>query len=181
MDASAILGDLGDGLAAVAPTLASAFGGPLAGLAVTKVEQWLGMTPGDAANAPGAFQTALGAALANPAQVLLLKQEDDKFKQFCLDNKLQYAKVAAADTDSARNREIQVKDYTPRILAYVLTLMFAAAMASLIIWDIPPQNKDMFNILLGMLVTVWGVAVKYYFGSSASSQAKDDTISKLSA
>lgn len=45
---------------------------------------------------------------------------------------------------------------------------------------IPAPNKDVLNTIIGFLVgTGAGSVVGFYFGSSASSKAKDETISTL--
>lgn len=175
-----ILGDIGDFLALAAPTLASAAGGPLAGLAVTKIEEWLGITPGSAKDDPGGFKAALEKAMASPEQIVQLRKIDTDFKQFCLDNELQIFKAEVADRDSARQREAAVKDHMPAVLTILTTLGFFGLLAAMMHWDVPPQNKDMFNIMLGALGTAWGACVSYFVGSSKGSTRKDDTIAALS-
>jgi hypothetical protein len=45
---------------------------------------------------------------------------------------------------------------------------------------IPTPNKDVLNTVIGVLVgTGFGSVVGYYFGTSSSSKAKDETISTL--
>lgn len=172
--------ELGDGVAAVAPSIASAFGGPLAGMGVTWLEKALGVAPGQSAADPKGFQATLQSALANPDQVLALKKADNEFKQFCLDNDLQYEKVAAADRDSARNRQIQVKDHMPNIALILTTFGFFGMMVLMMIYDVPPQNKDMVNIMLGSLGTGWMACLTYFVGSTRTSARKDETIAGLS-
>src|SRR5260221_7436499 len=90
---------LGDGVAAIAPTVASAFGGPLAGLAVTTLEKALGVAPGTSAGDPKGFAATLQGALASPEQVLALKQADLAFQQFCKENDLKLVQADNADRD----------------------------------------------------------------------------------
>lgn len=173
------LDTIGDGLAAIAPTIASAFGGPLAGLAVTKVEEWLGIAPGSAKSDPKDALAKFQAALASPEQIVALKKLDTEFKQFCLDNELQLIKTDNADRDSARQRQVSMRDWTPTALAFLVTAGFFGMLAAMLHWDVPPQNKDMVNIMLGSLGAAWVAVVSFYFGSSAGSAHKDRALMAL--
>jgi hypothetical protein len=168
--------NLGDGVAAIAPTIASAFGGPLAGLAVTSLEKALGVAPGASSSDSKSFQATLQAALATPEQVLALKQADNAFKQFCLDNELQLLKVDDDDRASARQRQASMKDWTPTVLALLVTVGFFGMMSVMTFRDLPIDNKDMLNVMLGSLGAAWVAVVSYYFGSSAGSRAKDEAL-----
>jgi hypothetical protein len=59
------------------------------------------------------------------------------------------------------------------LVAAVIALMFVLAFNS------GPSNVDVFKIVVGTLVGAVMTIVGYYFGSSKSSRAKDDTISTL--
>ena len=61
------------------------------------------------------------------------------------------------------------------LVAAVIVLMFVLAFNS------GPSNVDVFKIVVGTLVGAVMTIVGYYFGSSKSSRAKDDTISTLAA
>jgi hypothetical protein len=168
--------NLGDGVAAIAPTIASAFGGPLAGLAVTALEKALGVAPGMSASDPKGFQARLGAALATPEQVLALKQADIAFKEFCSANELQLVRADNEDRDSARRRQVGLRDATPTVLALLVTAGFFGMLATMAFQDLPAANKDMLNVMLGSLGAAWVAVVSYYFGSSAGSRAKDEAL-----
>ena len=66
------------------------------------------------------------------------------------------------------------------VLTAGTSLMFFAMLLVLAFHEIPASNKDLFNVLLGVLGTSWGGSIiGYFFGSSSSSKAKDDTISRM--
>ncbi len=164
---------LGDGVAAVAPTIASAFGGPLAGLAVTSLEKALGVASGASSQDPKGFEAKLAAAMASPEQVLALKKADNEFRQFCLDNELKLVEADDADRASARERQATMRDWTPTVLALLVTAGFFGMLAVMAFRDLPITNKDMLNVMLGSLGAAWVAVVSYYFGSSAGSRDKD--------
>lgn len=83
------------------------------------------------------------------------------------------------DRTSARQREVGVRDKTPMILAYGITLGFFGILAYMMKCDIPPANKTELDLILGSLGTAWIAVVSYYFGSSSGSRAKDDTIGNM--
>ncbi len=62
------------------------------------------------------------------------------------------------------------------ILAGFCIFCFTATVLLLCFHAVPPENKDMVNIFLGVEGTFSSGVVGYYFGSSKSSADKDVTI-----
>lgn len=179
--------DLGDGVAAVAPTIARAFGGPLAGLGVTWLEKALGVDPGASKDAKS-FKDTLTSALANPDQVIKIREQDYAFKQFCMDHELQIEKVEAADRDSARRRQVDLHDLFPNKLAvaifgaFTLTILLQfglIVMSAMYKFTLMPEAYRMLDSTTGALGSLAGLVAMFYFGSNRQSKAKDDTISAL--
>jgi hypothetical protein len=169
-------------LATLAPTVASMLGGPLAGMATTALIQGLGLAP-DASH-EDIMKSIAG---ATPEQLLKLKEVE---AQLTLDLKkldVDLAKVQsdnlkidAGDRDSARKREMEVKDYTPRILATLILSLYIGI--NYFIWSghlIDPSMRDIVMRSLGTLDASVGLILGYYFGSSSGSRAKDAQISTL--
>jgi fatty-acid desaturase len=46
-------------------------------------------------------------------------------------------------------------------------------------FKIPPENKDIANILFGSLVTLCGTIINYHRGSSHGSKVKNDIITDM--
>lgn len=71
----------------------------------------------------------------------------------------------------------------PRDPAFVLMLivagLFNVLLLALLFIGIPSGNKDIVVALAGALVSSFTTVVGFYFGSSSSSRAKDQTISSL--
>lgn len=162
-------------VARLAPSIAAGLGGPLAGTAVAALEGALGVsTDGSTTDK----QQALAAAIsgATPDQLLALKKADQdyqaKMTELGFDNAQDMEKLASGDRDSARKREMDVKDKTPRNLAYLITSGFFGVLAFLMLSKVPAESRDILNIMLGSLGTAWVAAVTYYFGSSAGSAEK---------
>lgn len=166
----------------VAPWLATALGGPAAGLAIGALCKAAGLEP-SLENAQKAAQMAAEGSLTGE-QFLALRQSEDAFRlkmqEMDYKNLADLENIAFKDRDSARNREVLTKDMTPRIMAYGVTVGFFGLMIFMMKWDVPAANKDMLNIMLGALGGAWVSIISYYFGSSAGSAKKDETISKLS-
>lgn len=58
------------------------------------------------------------------------------------------------------------------ILALLITVGFFAVVFVLALRTAPIDNRDILNIVVGMLGAGWGSAVQYYFGSSRGRDAK---------
>jgi hypothetical protein len=117
--------------------------------------------------------------LANPTpeQLLALKQlEADlqvKLAQLHLDTETSVAK----DRDSARQREIQVHDKIPALLAILLTVGFFSILFAIIFFPMSQESSHIIDVMLGALGTAWVSCITYYFGSSYGSHIKNQFLS----
>lgn len=164
---------------AVAPTLATALGGPLAGVAVkTIASQLLGK--------PDATEDEVAAAVAgaDPQTLIRLKELDLEFKKTMTDAGIKLEEIAAADRNSARQREATTHDsWTPRILAGIIVTGFLGCVYAVFGGHVEgikdPLVIGLIGTLIGYTSSKTDLVYSYYFGSSASSKAKDETISTI--
>ena len=159
-------------LRTVAPTVALAVGGPFGPLAATAISAALGTSPGDSKAAESALMAA------NPDQLLALKKAEMDFQSQMKQLEINEQALVFADDANAREREQVVKDFTPRILAYFVTLGFFGILGWLL-YEGKPPGGDVIMVMLGALGTSWTGIISYYFGSSAGSASKDKTISDI--
>lgn len=153
--------------ASVAPTLARALGGPLAGAAVSAVTKAVfGAETAD----EGALDVAF--AGATPDQILALKKADADFQATLAKAAVDAEKIAADDRANARAREIARGDHTPAVMGALIISGFFVVLAVLATHRLPEGMETEFSILLGALATMTAAVVNYYFGSSAGSREK---------
>ena len=161
----------------LAPMLATALGGPLAGGAVAAITAALGLGP----NASDA-EIAKTLATASPETLRLLKQAELDFSarmaELGFKSEADLAKIEADDRASARQREVERQDWTPRILAYLVTGGFFSMLGMLFFAVTPDGSKEPVFILLGSLGTAWTQIIAYYFGSTAGGQKKSELLAK---
>lgn len=154
----------------IAPTIGTVLSGgnPLVGMGIKAVSNAL-------FGKSDASEDEISTALQNASSedLLKLKTADNTFKTEMAKIGLDEKKLAFDDADSARKRQMVVKDSTPAVLAYLLTAMFAFALGGLYLMPIPEANKATVYLMLGSLGTVWIAAMAYYHGTSRSSAAKD--------
>jgi hypothetical protein len=151
-------------LKAVAPTVATAIGGPFGGMAAAALEKVLGTQP-DAKLASASPE--LLAALKGVENAFLVKMEELEISR---------EKLVFDDIADARAREIAVKDHTPAVLAYLVTAGFFGVLGYLLVMGKPVAGGDALLIMLGSLGTAWTGIVAYYFGSSVGSKSKTDLL-----
>lgn len=162
-------------LASLAPTVATALGGPFAGMATTAMLNALGLSPDTSKD-----DMMKAIASATPEQLIELKKVE---QQFIIDLKrldVDVMKLDAGDRDSARKREIETQDYTPRILAAMILGLYIAVQYYVFgghILDI--SMRDIAMRSLGTLDAALTMVLAYYFGSSSGSRAKDNQINSM--
>ena len=96
-----------------------------------------------------------------------------------LEFKIALLKYEADDVQSARNREVGVKDKVPMILSIGITLGFFSVLGWMLIKGIPQAGGEALLVMLGSLGTAWAAVVGYYFGGSLGSDTKTQLLGTL--
>ena len=150
----------------VAPTLATALGGPLAGAAVGMLADKLGV--------PEKTVEAVTAALvSNPANLEKLKEME-----------LEFYKIDAQDRSSARTREVEMAKADVHFITKNITSLLAigilagSMIIALLVFfvDFPDSQENILIFVLGSLFSIATQVVSYYFGSSQGSKDKTKEI-----
>ena len=156
-----------DWLKTIAPTIATALGGPLAGLAIEAVSKAVGIDPKD-------VQATISEGKLNADQIMLLKQAEIDMAVRAQEMGLDFAKLNVEDRKSAREMQAETRSYIPAILAVTVTVGFFGILIGLMTETF--KTSDALMLMLGSLGTAWTGIIAFYFGSSAGSQAKDDLL-----
>jgi len=156
-----ILKTFGPLIGSVAPTIATALGGPVAGMAVKALS-------GALFGRDDASQDEIQAALANPTadQLAALKKIDADFKVQMKSLDIDLERIAASDRDSARNYAILTHDLTPRIIAILVIAAWVVVQWFLLHNIIPDAMRELIARVLGTLDGALMLVLSYYFGSA---------------
>lgn len=164
----------------IAPWIAGTLGTPVAGVAVKALCETFGLA-GDSAT-PEDITAAL--AGATPEQLTQLKVVELKHAEFM--QSLGYTHIekleqlTVADRDSARKREVDVKDNTTKVLAALSVILMLALIGYVAFGQAPADAmRDGFWMLAGAAIATYKDVYGYYFGSSHGSQGKDATIKAM--
>jgi len=166
-----LLKTFGPLLGSVAPTLATALGGPLAGLAVKSLSKAL---LGAEDFSEEAVMEAM--ATATPEQLAAVKKIDADFKVQMKSLDIDLERIAVDDRKSARTMQTETKDWIPRALAVSVTLGYFSIIAYVLVSGLPMNGSEVLLMLLGTLSAGWTGVMAFYFGSSSGSQKKDAMI-----
>jgi hypothetical protein len=157
-------------LKTVAPGLATAFGGPLAGMAVAAIGNALGVSE------PTQEKIQAALAGATPEDMLKVKLAEQQFVKDMRTLDVDLDRIAAGDRDSARKMQVETKSRIPAMLAALVTTGFFGILIGMMTGQFVTKDSPELLLLVGSLATAWGMVISFYFGSSAGSQAKDSTI-----
>jgi hypothetical protein len=166
-----LIAKFGPLLGQIAPSIATALGGPLAGIAVkTLSNALLGHESGTEEDVANALQNA------SPEQLSVIKKIDADFKVRMKELDIDLERISAGDRDSARQMQRDTKDSTPKILAYFITFGFFGALVWILVFGLPQTGLEVILMMLGSLSSSWTGVVQFYYGSSAGSKAKTDAL-----
>lgn len=159
-----------DWLKQIAPTIATAMGGPLAGMAVSVISKAIGVDPDKVGDMISNNKlTAEQIAQVKIAEIELQKQAQELG--------LNFEKLEVEDRKSARDMQAATRSMMPPLLAGSVTVGFFGIMGMMFNGQVDSSNPAIL-MMLGSLGTAWTGIISYYFGSSAGSQAKTDLLSK---
>ena len=151
----------------IAPTIASCLGGPLAGLAVEAVSKAIGVDP-------SAVQDTINSGKLSAEQIASIQAAEIQLKAKAQEMNLDFEQLAVQDRKSARDLQTTTKSFIPPLLALIITLGFFGILIGMMTGKV--TSSDALMLLLGSLGTAWTGVISFYFGSSASSQNKDQLL-----
>lgn len=160
-----------DTIKSVAPTVATALGGPLAGAAVTALGSIFGMSQPTTQAIGKMFEDGMITPdhLAEIRKLELDYQNQEKERGF------KYADLEVKDRASAREMLSSTKAKTPAVLTYIITLGFFGVLGAMF-FNPDVKESAPLMIMLGSLGTAWTAACAFWFGTTHGSQTKSDLL-----
>lgn len=163
-------------LATVAPSVATALGGPLAGVATRAIAgKLLGTEDASFSDVEAAVAAASG------ADMVKLKELEYEFKTQMEEAGIELEKISASDRDSARQRQVKMKDWTPSVLGLAIIIGFFGVLAYIFRFGLPSEGSEVLLIMVGALGTMTSQVGNFFFGSSTGSKVKDQIIADMKA
>jgi hypothetical protein len=171
--------DLKEFLTSVAPTVACALGGPLAGAAVSAISNAVGM--------PGASQkdiaVAFEAGKVTPEQMTEVKKLEMQFQNDEAERGFKYAELVFKDRDSARSANVaggvQLQLFAMSIVLLSLTL---GTEIYILLHGYPTALSDIIvGRVLGLMDAVAMMVLSYWYGTTSGSAMKTELLSKADA
>ena len=151
-------------LGAVAPTLGTALGGPMGGMAANVISEVLGVP-----NNPKAIEK--GIADATPEQLAEIKKAELAFEAEMKKLEVDVFALEAQEKQDARKHFS--KDWTARIIGVGIIGGFLGYIF-LVTLQPPEQNSEaLINLVLGYLGGLASAIISFYFGASNSTKDGD--------
>jgi hypothetical protein len=162
-----------DWLKQIAPTIATALGGPLAGMAVSAISKAIGVDPDKVSD-------LISSNKLTADQIAQVKIAEIELQAQAQELGLNFEKLAVEDRMSARDMQAATRSIVPPALAAIITVGFFGILGMMLFGKVDSNNPAIL-MMLGSLGTAWTGIIAYYFGSSAGSQAKTDLLSRAPA
>ena len=160
-----------DWLKMIAPTLATAIGGPFGTMAYGVVAKVMGISAEDA-------RQTIETGKLTAEQIASVQLAEIEIKARAQELGLDFAKLAVDDRKSARELQATTRSSLPPLLAILVTLGFFGILVGMMTEKF--ATSDALLLMLGSLGTAWTGIIAFYFGSSAGSRSKDDLLHKSS-
>ena len=155
-----------DWLNQIAPSIATALGGPLAGLAVSAISKALGIDEKD-------VQSTIESGKLSADQLASLKQAEIELQAKAQELGLNFENLAVDDRKSARDMQISTKSFVPAILSILVVTAWVLIQYFLLTHVIAQEMRELIARILGTLDSALMLVLYFYFGSSKDSQDKN--------
>jgi len=157
-------------LKTIAPTIATALGGPLAGMAVSAVAKAIGCEPDE-------VQGIISSNKLTAEQVASIQLAELELKKQAQSMNLDFAKLTVEDRKSARDMQIATKSMLVPSLAILIVSAFIGVVIATL-GGFAVVDSVLAGTLIGYLSAKAEQVVNFYFGSSAGSKEKTDLLAK---
>lgn len=160
-----------DTIIKIAPTVATALGGPLAGTAVSALGSLLGLN----SPTPENLAEVISAGKLTPEQLSAIKQLELKYQAEEQERGFKYAEIAFKDRDSAR--KANVEGGTQKSLFWLSLLLLSLSLGTEIYVLFQGYPEKLSEIIvgrvLGLMDAVSMLVLSYWYGTTNSSSQKN--------
>lgn len=158
-------------LRGIAPTLATALGGPLAGAAASFIAGKLGVPEATV----DSVTKAISGNTLTPEQLVALKSADLEFQRFLENNKIKLEEIASADRQGAREMLKVTNSKVPAWLTFIITVGFFGVLGLMFF---RPEVKESapLMIMLGALGAAWTSCCNFWLGTTSQSAQKTNLL-----
>lgn len=166
-------------LRSLAPTVATAFLGPLGGIAVSAVGNLLGVSDATQTKIADAIQ----AGQMTPEQIGKFKELELEYQNNEKERGFKYAELAFKDRDSARTNN--VAGGTQKMLFWLSLLLLTLTLGteiSVLFYGYPPATPEIVvGRVLGLMDAVAMMVLAYWYGTTNGSAQKSDLLAQSPA
>jgi hypothetical protein len=151
---------LGGLLKSLAPNIASAAGGPLAGMAVKMVAAKLSLPESTTANE---IEDLIE---REPDKAVLVKQADEDFKLKIREMEIDLESFKTEVEDRKDARAAFATDLTPKLFSVLTLLLYGAFVLMVTMMPHDQNDETIISLVLGQLSGILGTAAAFYYGGS---------------
>ena len=152
---------LGGLLKSLAPTIASAAGGPMAGMAVKMAAQKLGVPEATANEIEDIIER-------DPEKAVLLKEADTEFKDRIREMEIDLESFKSELEDRQHARETFKNDWTPKVFGILALLLYGAYVLTVTIMPHDQNDETIISLVLGQLSGILGTMAAFWFSGSST-------------
>jgi len=152
---------LGGLLKSLAPTIASAAGGPMAGMAVKMAAQKLGVPDATANEIEDIIER-------EPEKAVLLKEADTEFKDRIKEMEIDLESFKSELEDRQHARETFKNDWTPKVFGILALLLYGAYVLTVTIMPHDQNDETIISLVLGQLSGILGTMAAFWFSGSST-------------
>ena len=143
----------------IAPTIGTAMGGPLGGMAGQVLAGVLGCDP-----TPQAIETAF--EKVTPEQLSEIKKAELKFEADMKALDVDLLALEVQDKQDARKHF--ARDWTAKFIGVIMVLFFCSYISMVTIMPPEQNSMELINLTLGYLGGLVSAVISFYFGASNS-------------
>ena len=162
-----------DTIKKIAPTVASALGGPLAGVAVTAIGEAFGMSE----PTQDKIKEAIENGQMTGQQISDLRQLEMRLKAEEAERGFKYAELEQKNTADARAMKVATQSVFPEILSSLITAGFFGILGWMLYQPSAIESQPLL-IMLGSLGAAFGAVINFWLGSNKGSDRTKELLAQ---
>ena len=152
---------LGGLLKSLAPTIASAAGGPMAGMAVKMAAKKLGLPDTATANE---IEDLIE---REPDKAVMVREADKDFKNRIREMEIDLESFKTEVEDRKDARENFATDWTPKVFSVLTLLLYGGFVMIVTLMPHDQNDETIISLVLGQLSGILGTAAAVFYGGSS--------------